>query len=238
MAEEVCLMLNSMGEAELKMLTSHFGGDEADHHHRSGSAQSDHSALLEGGSDVGLLGLSQSNLMDVDDINDGDLLSVDIANMSGILNDLNTPTSRPSLASSSSSCVGKSMAAAANLSELFGTVDYLPGVVVEGGFQSLEEVPTTSVAPAVPDHTRKGPRGGGSETATTFTRTPPVTFVVENTVPELTTVNMYWNDLPGLMLNGYEHVRLVDIHKQIMPAKVSSHPSPPLLLSVFINDCL
>lgn len=41
----------------------------------------------------------------------------------------------------------------------------------------------------------------------------------ENSVPELTTVNMFWNDLPGLVLGGREHVRLVDIHKQIMPAK-------------------
>jgi len=41
----------------------------------------------------------------------------------------------------------------------------------------------------------------------------------ENGVPELTSVNMFWNDLPGLVLGGREHVRLVDIHKQIMPAK-------------------
>ncbi|ESO09768.1 hypothetical protein HELRODRAFT_195004 [Helobdella robusta] len=39
------------------------------------------------------------------------------------------------------------------------------------------------------------------------------------TPPELTSVNVYWNDLPGLLINGHEYIRLVDIHKQIMPAK-------------------
>ena len=32
-------------------------------------------------------------------------------------------------------------------------------------------------------------------------------------------MNMFWNDLPGLLMGGKEYVRLVDIHKQIMPAK-------------------
>ena len=37
--------------------------------------------------------------------------------------------------------------------------------------------------------------------------------------PELTTVSMFWNDLPGLMIHGKQCVRLVDIHKQMLPAK-------------------
>ena len=37
--------------------------------------------------------------------------------------------------------------------------------------------------------------------------------------PELTTVSMFWNDLPGLMINNKQCVRLVDIHKQMLPAK-------------------
>ncbi|XP_064631056.1 uncharacterized protein LOC135489583 [Lineus longissimus] len=38
-------------------------------------------------------------------------------------------------------------------------------------------------------------------------------------VPELIFVNMFWNDLPGLLINEKEYVRLVDIHKQVLPAK-------------------
>ena len=37
--------------------------------------------------------------------------------------------------------------------------------------------------------------------------------------PELCVVNMFWNDLPGLIMEGHEHVRLVDIHRQVLPAK-------------------
>jgi len=37
--------------------------------------------------------------------------------------------------------------------------------------------------------------------------------------PELCMVNMFWNDLPGLMMEGREYVRLVDIHRQVLPAK-------------------
>ena len=37
--------------------------------------------------------------------------------------------------------------------------------------------------------------------------------------PELCVVNMFWNDLPGLVIDGREYVRLVDIHRQVLPAK-------------------
>ena len=42
---------------------------------------------------------------------------------------------------------------------------------------------------------------------------------LEATPPQLITVSMFWNELPGLWLEGKEHVRLVDIHKQMLPAK-------------------
>ena len=45
------------------------------------------------------------------------------------------------------------------------------------------------------------------------------TSASEVTAPELTTVSMYWNDLPGLLIKNREYVRLVDIHKQVLPAK-------------------
>lgn len=37
--------------------------------------------------------------------------------------------------------------------------------------------------------------------------------------PWIVTVSMYWNDLPAIMLDNLPFVRLVDIHKQILPAK-------------------
>ena len=37
--------------------------------------------------------------------------------------------------------------------------------------------------------------------------------------PEMIVVSMFWNDLPGLMIEGKRCVRLVDIHKQMLPAK-------------------
>ena len=43
--------------------------------------------------------------------------------------------------------------------------------------------------------------------------------LVNQTPPELTVVSMYWNDLPGLIINERQYVRLVDIHKQVLPAK-------------------
>ncbi|KAL5022804.1 hypothetical protein ScPMuIL_001959 [Solemya velum] len=46
----------------------------------------------------------------------------------------------------------------------------------------------------------------------------PVT-AQEYNMPWIVTVNMYWNDLPAVMIENFPYVRLVDIHKQILPAK-------------------
>ena len=51
-------------------------------------------------------------------------------------------------------------------------------------------------------------------TTTTLTQS-----FVNQTPPELTVVSMYWNDLPGLIISDRQYVRLVDIHKQVLPAK-------------------
>lgn len=42
---------------------------------------------------------------------------------------------------------------------------------------------------------------------------------VEYNAPWIVTVSMFWNDLPAIMMNNQPFVRLVDIHKQILPAK-------------------
>jgi len=51
------------------------------------------------------------------------------------------------------------------------------------------------------------------QTQTSIPETTPVA------PPELCVVNMFWNDLPGLLMDGREYVRLVDIHRQVLPAK-------------------
>ena len=48
------------------------------------------------------------------------------------------------------------------------------------------------------------------------TSTPDASTVAP---PELCVVNMFWNELPGLVMEGHEYVRLVDIHRQVLPAK-------------------
>ena len=126
----------------------------------------------------GVLPLSQtstsSGLLDVDEINDGDLLSADIENMHVILSDLRTPTRDIRVSSLPAT-------SRTNLSALFEGVD--------AQFQQ--------------------PAAGGTSTPETTAGAPP----------ELCVVNMFWNDLPGLIMDGREYVRLVDIHRQVLPAK-------------------
>ncbi|XP_052253254.1 uncharacterized protein LOC127859788 [Dreissena polymorpha] len=47
----------------------------------------------------------------------------------------------------------------------------------------------------------------------------PTSFSVEYQAPWIVTVSMFWNDLPAIMISNQPYVRLVDIHKQILPAK-------------------
>ena len=47
----------------------------------------------------------------------------------------------------------------------------------------------------------------------------PVRTPSDYNAPWIVTVSMYWNDLPAIMINNLPYVRLVDIHKQILPAK-------------------
>ena len=47
----------------------------------------------------------------------------------------------------------------------------------------------------------------------------PVPTPLDYDAPWIVTVSMYWNDLPAIMINNLPFVRLVDIHKQILPAK-------------------
>ncbi|KAL3863824.1 hypothetical protein ACJMK2_005554 [Sinanodonta woodiana] len=47
----------------------------------------------------------------------------------------------------------------------------------------------------------------------------PANGAVDYDSPWIVTVSMFWNDLPAIMINNLPYIRLVDIHKQILPAK-------------------
>ncbi|KAK3587512.1 hypothetical protein CHS0354_003654 [Potamilus streckersoni] len=47
----------------------------------------------------------------------------------------------------------------------------------------------------------------------------PTNGAVDYDSPWIVTVSMFWNDLPAIMINNLPYIRLVDIHKQILPAK-------------------
>ena len=134
-----------------------------------------------------VLPLSQTStsggLLDVDEINHGDLLSADIGNMHVILSDLRTPTR--DLRTTSLPVASRS-----NLSALFESGDY-------------EFHPD--------DHQSSSPD--------LQTQTSVLDAASTVAPPELCVVNMFWNDLPGLVIEGREYVRLVDIHRQVLPAK-------------------
>ncbi|XP_041369107.1 uncharacterized protein LOC121383262 [Gigantopelta aegis] len=48
---------------------------------------------------------------------------------------------------------------------------------------------------------------------------PVNTSISDYNTPWIVTVTMFWNDLPAIMIDNIPYVRLVDIHKQILPAK-------------------
>lgn len=121
---------------------------------------------------------TSSGLLDVDEINDGDLLSADIGNMHVILSDLRSPARDHR--TSSLPATSKT-----NLSAVFETGDCAVGCIEPRLASSAHAPPQTATAAP----------------------------------PELCVVNMFWNDLPGLVLEGREYVRLVDIHRQVLPAK-------------------
>lgn len=144
-----------------------------------------------------LLPLSQTStssggLLDVDEINDGDLLSADIGNMHVILSDLRTPTRDIRTTATHLPVTSRS-----NLTALFENSDYgIDGSGDEFSAVSHDHQPMSADVPA--------------QTSTPESLTAP---------PELCIVNMFWNDLPGLIMEGREYVRLVDIHRQVLPAK-------------------
>lgn len=132
----------------------------------------------------------------MDEISDGDLLSADIGtNMHHILSDLRTPTPRDL---SRTAATHLPVTSKSNLSALFESAgDYAIG-------DGDRDFPAAVQHESTPVDVQRQ------------TSTPDPSMVAP---PELCVVNMFWNDLPGLVMSGREYVRLVDIHRQVLPAK-------------------
>ncbi|ESO95107.1 hypothetical protein LOTGIDRAFT_160869 [Lottia gigantea] len=59
-----------------------------------------------------------------------------------------------------------------------------------------------------------------------------------NDTPWVVTVTVFWNDLPAIMINNRPYIRLVDIHKQILPAKDTGILKKRCqLLSIHVVNC-
>ncbi|CAC5426717.1 unnamed protein product [Mytilus coruscus] len=60
----------------------------------------------------------------------------------------------------------------------------------------------------------------------------------ETDAPWIVTVSMFWNDLPAIMLENLPYLRLVDIHKQILPAKDTGILKKRCqLLGIVVKNC-
>ncbi|XP_052098359.1 uncharacterized protein LOC127733113 isoform X2 [Mytilus californianus] len=60
----------------------------------------------------------------------------------------------------------------------------------------------------------------------------------ETDAPGIMTVSMFWNDLPAIMLENLPYLRLVDIHKQILPAKDTGILKKRCqLLGIVVKNC-
>ena len=242
MAEQVRMMLNSMGEAELNM----WGEKLSD-------SNSDKTSMLAGFPDVSqgeTPMAASSNLLDLDDINDNDLLSADIGNMTVILGDLaapkpvvgegltiasgSVPIDLPSAKSNVSSASYNFDKNTATLNMLFNdsaSVDHSnnDGPDLEVSKTPTEYSPATIYGADTVPPVSAGLNGLFCETKLDRYElfpdiaTPDVSQSVmlasQSSAPELTVVSMFWNDLPGLTIRDSKYVRLVDIHKQILPAK-------------------
>lgn len=56
--------------------------------------------------------------------------------------------------------------------------------------------------------------------------------------PWIVTVSMYWNDLPAIMIKNQPYIRLVDLHKQMLPAKDTGILKKRCqLLGILVENC-
>lgn len=237
MAEQVRMMLNSMGEAELKMWEEKLSDSNGDK-----SSSFPDVAVSQGETPTS----TSTHLLDLDDINDNDLLSTDIGNMTVILGDLTAP--KPAIGTGLSIAPGsnssdllpaKSDVASAsyNFDKNTATLNMLFNDTVSidqsNGFgPDLSEVNKTQIEYNPAQSTTVGLNSLFGEakldryelfpdiaSSDVMSSISSMMSASQSSAPELTVVSMFWNDLPGLTIRNKKYVRLVDIHKQILPAK-------------------
>ncbi len=204
---DMSTFLNSIGEDELQMLESSVKtlGSSSNTTHGGNNSSSNvpaetkpdvtplHETSFEGFllENTGPTLSQGSNLIsDLDEINDNDLLQSDIGNMNAFLHANHHQQQQHGMAVSTADEV--------NLTAV-------PPSVANPLFK-----PSPDVVPARLDK---------SELFGDWAPHPDAMSTSDQAAPDLTVVSMYWNDLPGLLINSEQYVRLVDIHKQVLPAK-------------------
>ena len=66
----------------------------------------------------------------------------------------------------------------------------------------------------------------------------PATSELNHETPWIVTVTLYWNDIPAIIINNMPYVRLVDIHRQILPAKDTGILKKRCqLMHIQVNNC-
>ena len=182
-------MLNCLGEDELQMLETLEDSTKM----AASTALTDTSfdgflAGFNAGTEPTLTQHSTSQLScDLDEINDSDLLTTNPGDMTDLLGDL-TVSRAPAAANPTPAVATTSM----HLTTAAASGDGFTAPPISNmKLDKTELFPDIVAPPSIPTTTQ------------------------DAAAPELTFVNMYWNDLPGLMIGGKEHVRLVDIHKQV-----------------------
>ena len=229
MVAEVQDMLSSMGEDELKMISENLTSEAtqvAGHNivQPVKSEPSDHHGLnaflASYSTDCGGPAQSTSGAFDLDDIADSDLLPMVPEPILPTLGSEDIKEEKPKI---------KDIKDSSTLNMLFSD-SHRESPLKQFTDDEVKHEPTPASFTDKLDRSELFPDITGSQTPQQATPTTPIpgalippmvapTLPGNTAPPELTVVSMYWNDLPGLMLNGKQHVRLVDIHKQMLPAK-------------------
>lgn len=120
-----------------------------------------------------------------------------------------------------------------------------PDIPVSTVDSSIQDLPFTSLEKSSLDlfgnDLKLFPEASVPDNSSPASIPPPVASSVptpDYSAPWIVTVSMFWNDLPAIMINKLPYVRLVDIHKQILPAKDTGILKKRCqLLGIHVGNC-